>query len=174
MGGLELLYKKDDLRKDSPKGVFSRYVVHVEYELCLVLKNTVTNLKSATDHCNSNTAEQPFKRHHLCTTSSSERCIINYRRVLRLNSPAGHPSPCTLKRGLPPQRIQMKGGQNLRELQQRKEEAEGWVKPKPCIVCQKVIAGAYGRDSEDNWTCNSQCERSYRDSLPRTAAAETR
>ena len=69
----------------------------------------------------------------------------------------------------------MKGSSNLRLLQQQKQEKEidAWVLPKPCIVCQKVIAGPYGRDFEDNWTCNSDCERSYRDTLPRTAAAET-
>ncbi len=66
----------------------------------------------------------------------------------------------------------MKGAVSLNHLQQKKREAEidAWVLPKPCIVCQKVIAGAYGRDSEDNWTCNSDCERSYRAALLQTKA----
>lgn len=49
----------------------------------------------------------------------------------------------------------MKGGQNLRELQAKKEE-EAWVKPQACIVCQKVIGGAYAQHS-DGWTCSSKC-----------------
>lgn len=63
----------------------------------------------------------------------------------------------------------MRGGVNLRDLQQKRKEQEDsyWVKPKPCIVCKKVVAGPYGRDSEDNWTCNSKCEGEYRASLSR-------
>lgn len=63
----------------------------------------------------------------------------------------------------------MKGGVNLRDLQQKKKEAEidAWVSPKPCVVCGKSMPGPYGRDSEDNWTCNSDCERSYRATLSR-------
>lgn len=49
----------------------------------------------------------------------------------------------------------MKGGQNFRDLQQKKEE-EAWVKPQACIVCQKTIGGAYAQHS-DGWTCSSKC-----------------
>ena len=42
----------------------------------------------------------------------------------------------------------MKGGQNLRELQQKKTEGEPWVKPQPCVICGKVIPGAYGHHGD--------------------------
>lgn len=63
----------------------------------------------------------------------------------------------------------MKGGVNLRELQQKRKEKEDddWVQPKPCCQCGKVVAGPYGRDSQDTWTCNSKCEGVYRASLSR-------
>ncbi len=68
----------------------------------------------------------------------------------------------------------MKGSQNLRVLQQQKQEKEdeGWVRPKNCCVCQKLIAGPYGRDFEDNWTCSLEHERSYRAALLSRKAAE--
>lgn len=54
----------------------------------------------------------------------------------------------------------MKGGQNLRDLQSKKQEKEDaqWVKPQPCIICQKVVCGYYG-SWEEGWTCNSACEK---------------
>lgn len=51
----------------------------------------------------------------------------------------------------------MKGGQNLATLQQRKKEEEGWVKPQPCVICGKVIGGAYANHGEAGWTCSSVC-----------------
>lgn len=59
----------------------------------------------------------------------------------------------------------MKGGQNLAELQQRKKEEDGWVKPQPCCICRKLLKGAYGFH-EDGWTCSSVCELEY-DKRPR-------
>lgn len=56
----------------------------------------------------------------------------------------------------------MKGGVNLRELQQQKKEQEGWVVPRPCHVCGKVIPGAYGQTNLQMgvvWSCSSICER---------------
>ena len=54
----------------------------------------------------------------------------------------------------------MKNGQNLRELQQKKQEKEDaqWVKPQPCLICGKVIEGAYAQHP-DGWTCCSKCMR---------------
>ena len=54
----------------------------------------------------------------------------------------------------------MKGGQNLRDLQQKKDDAEGWVKPQPCMVCAKVVVGAYGMWA-NGWTCSLKCEEKY-------------
>lgn len=54
----------------------------------------------------------------------------------------------------------MKGGQNLAHLQQKKKEEESWVLARPCMVCNKTIAGAYGFH-EDGWTCSGKCEKEY-------------
>ena len=54
----------------------------------------------------------------------------------------------------------MKGGQNLAHLQQQKKEEDGWVVPRPCCICHKVIKGAYGFH-EDGWTCSGACEKIY-------------
>jgi hypothetical protein len=53
----------------------------------------------------------------------------------------------------------MKGGQNFREMQQKKQEAEEkqWVKPQACIVCKKVIGGAYANHGDAGWTCSATC-----------------
>jgi hypothetical protein len=58
----------------------------------------------------------------------------------------------------------MKGAISLSDFKAKRktEPEEVWVKPKPCIVCGTVVVGPYGRDSEDNWTCNSHCEKEYR------------
>jgi hypothetical protein len=56
----------------------------------------------------------------------------------------------------------MKGGQNLRDLQQERKESEGWVKPQPCHICQKVIPGAYGHTTLEAgvvWSCSKKCEQ---------------
>lgn len=56
----------------------------------------------------------------------------------------------------------MKGGQNLRELQQKREEAEGWVKPQPCHICKKMLKGAYGHTTllcGLIWSCSGACEK---------------
>lgn len=55
----------------------------------------------------------------------------------------------------------MKGGQNLRTLQaeRAKKEEEVWVRPQPCIICGKVLSGAYGNWGNVGWTCSAQCER---------------
>lgn len=52
----------------------------------------------------------------------------------------------------------MKGGQNFRELQakKQKEEEEVWVKPQPCLICGKVIGGAYAHHGH-GWTCSKSC-----------------
>lgn len=58
----------------------------------------------------------------------------------------------------------MKGGRNLAEMKQEKEELEGWVKWKPCTTCGREIAGAYGRHYDgktERWTCSGKCERAY-------------
>lgn len=51
----------------------------------------------------------------------------------------------------------MKGGQNLRDLQQKKLEDEQYVKPQPCIICKKVIGGAYANHGDAGWTCSATC-----------------
>lgn len=53
----------------------------------------------------------------------------------------------------------MKGGQNLRDLQQKKKaetDAE-WVPSQPCMICGKAgLKGAYGNYG-DGWTCGKVC-----------------
>lgn len=61
----------------------------------------------------------------------------------------------------------MKGGQNLRDLQAKAKESEPWVKPQPCVMCGKVIAGAYGHHGDNGWTCSALCERNYDASVSR-------
>ena len=51
-------------------------------------------------------------------------------------------------------------GFNLAERQQQAKDAEGWVKSQPCIVCGKVIGGAYGAWSR-GWTCSKSCNSAY-------------
>lgn len=58
----------------------------------------------------------------------------------------------------------MKGGQNLRELQQQRKDKEesDWVASRPCHVCKKVITGAYGwtlLQCGYVWSCSASCER---------------
>ena len=58
---------------------------------------------------------------------------------------------------------------NLAEAQQKATETESWVKPQNCMVCEKLIPGAYGRWAI-GWTCSKHCEGVYRDTLfPRNA-----
>lgn len=54
----------------------------------------------------------------------------------------------------------MKGGQNFRDMQQKKQEKEEaqWVKPQPCLICGKTIEGAYAQH-QDGWTCCGKCMR---------------
>jgi len=60
----------------------------------------------------------------------------------------------------------MKGSFKLQDVQQQKKQAEEevWVKPKNCLVCNKLIAGAYGA-WEHGWTCSGHCERIYSSQL---------
>ena len=54
----------------------------------------------------------------------------------------------------------MKGGQNFRDLQQKKKEVEDaeWVVSQPCLVCGKTgLKGAYGHHGT-GWTCSAACE----------------
>lgn len=54
----------------------------------------------------------------------------------------------------------MKGGRNLRELQQEKD-SEGWVKPQECHICKKMLKGAYGHTTLEVgvvWSCSKTCE----------------
>jgi hypothetical protein len=53
----------------------------------------------------------------------------------------------------------MKGGQSLNHLQQKKQEKEDelWVKPQPCVICKKVIGGAYANHGDAGWTCSATC-----------------
>jgi len=60
----------------------------------------------------------------------------------------------------------MKGGQNLAVLQQRKKEEEGWVVPRPCCICHKVIKGAYANHGDAGWTCSKACMQ-VQDQKPR-------
>ena len=56
----------------------------------------------------------------------------------------------------------MKGGQNLRDLQQQKKESEGWVAEAPCHICQKPLKGAYGHTTLNVgvvWSCSKTCEQ---------------
>ena len=56
----------------------------------------------------------------------------------------------------------MKGGQNLRDLQQQKKDAEGWVREQPCHICQKMLKGAYGHTTlacGTIWSCSGECEK---------------
>jgi hypothetical protein len=43
----------------------------------------------------------------------------------------------------------------------RKKDEEVWVKPQPCLICKKVIKGAYGM-WEAGWSCSKHCEEVYR------------
>lgn len=57
----------------------------------------------------------------------------------------------------------MKGGQNLRDLQQRRKdtEEEAWVPSQPCYICQKMLPGAYGHTTLGErvvWSCSGVCE----------------
>ena len=53
----------------------------------------------------------------------------------------------------------MKGSQNFREIQQKKKATEDaeWVKPQACVICKKVIGGAYANHGEAGWTCSATC-----------------
>ncbi len=56
----------------------------------------------------------------------------------------------------------MKGGQNLRDLQQKRKEEEGWVREQPCHICKKVLRGAYGHTNLAQgvvWSCSGTCEK---------------
>jgi hypothetical protein len=60
----------------------------------------------------------------------------------------------------------MKNSHNLAELQQRRNEEEGWVKPQPCVQCGKLIGGAYANHGDAGWTCSDTCMK-VQDSQPR-------
>ena len=53
----------------------------------------------------------------------------------------------------------MKGGQNLRDMQQKKKDQEEtqWVASQPCVICKKVIGGAYANHGDAGWTCSATC-----------------
>lgn len=56
----------------------------------------------------------------------------------------------------------MKGSQNLRVLQQQKQEAEGWVAEQECAICNKMLKGAYGHTVLGErvvWSCSGACEK---------------
>lgn len=69
------------------------------------------------------------------------------------------PSPLTIDLL---QGASMKGGVNLRVVQQERQrkEEEDWVRPQPCIICNRVLKGAYGHH-HDGWTCSGSCEKTY-------------
>lgn len=54
----------------------------------------------------------------------------------------------------------MKGGQNLRDLQAKKQKAveEMWIKQPVCIVCKRNCEGYYARYGESG-VCGSACMR---------------
>jgi hypothetical protein len=54
----------------------------------------------------------------------------------------------------------MKNSFKLAEVQQQKKDSAPWVTPQPCMVCQKVVAGAYG-NWQQGWTCSLKCEATY-------------
>jgi hypothetical protein len=53
----------------------------------------------------------------------------------------------------------MKGGQNLRELQQKQKEKEeeAWIHQPICCICNRKCEGYHGRWG-DSGTCDSACE----------------
>jgi hypothetical protein len=57
----------------------------------------------------------------------------------------------------------MKGGQNLRELQQKKNSEEAtWVVPRGCHICGKMLKGSYGQTTiacGTVWSCSPPCEK---------------
>ena len=60
----------------------------------------------------------------------------------------------------------MKGGVNLRDLQQKRLEAsklEDSVTKLPCRICGKTgLKGPYGRtmiDDQEYWSCSATCEK---------------
>lgn len=59
----------------------------------------------------------------------------------------------------------MKKSFNLAEAQQQAKEMESYVRPAPCIICQKMLKGPYGRhvtpDGVEVWTCDSKHEKEY-------------
>jgi len=65
----------------------------------------------------------------------------------------------------------VKNGQNLRDLQQAKKDAEGWVKQPVCMVCEKACEGYYGRHG-DSGTCSGKCEK-VQDAKPKYPGHET-
>lgn len=59
----------------------------------------------------------------------------------------------------------MKGSFKLHEVQEKQKAEEPTVDPKPCIICAKILVGAYGRwntDYGEVWTCCRAHEDQYR------------
>jgi len=52
---------------------------------------------------------------------------------------------------------EMKGGRNLREMKQEKEEAEGWVILSPCLNCGKAITDGYYGAFGEGGVCSKTC-----------------
>ena len=63
----------------------------------------------------------------------------------------------------------MKGGFKLHEMQEKKraQEDEFAIERKPCVICDKVLAGPYGRwllaDDTEVWSCSKTHEEAYAD-----------
>ena len=60
----------------------------------------------------------------------------------------------------------MKNSFKLHEAQEAKQEKDlaDWVPKLPCCVCNKKLAGAYGRhvkNDQELWTCGRRCERIF-------------
>lgn len=54
-----------------------------------------------------------------------------------------------------------------------KDGTDGWVKPQPCCVCNKVVKGAYGHTNlaEVVWSCSAVCEKEVQQMRRRFYAA---
>ena len=58
----------------------------------------------------------------------------------------------------------------------KKKDEEVWVRARECLICKKVIGGAYGHTligTEYEWSCSAKCEKEMQHAkILRTTPAE--
>lgn len=60
----------------------------------------------------------------------------------------------------------MKGSFKLHEAQEKKKAEEPELERQPCVICNKMLAGAYGRFNSDDgelWSCSKTCDQQYKE-----------